>query len=162
MAPVADGVDETDRMIIGELIKDGRATLAEIGSQIGLSPAAVKRRIDRLEVQQVISGYTAVIDQSKLGLSLEAFVELEFVGTASVSVIESFIDAVSEIQAVFTIAGDPDALAWIRARDVAELTQIIDKIRRTGIVTSTKTRIVLASQIQSDPSIRPTVQDTER
>jgi len=143
-------------MIVGAVLQKGRATLSEIGGQVGLSPAAVKRRLDRLESTGVIRGYTAMVDQRLLGFGLEAFVELQFVGTASVGEIESFVDDLPAIQAIFTIAGDPDALAWIRARDIPELTGIIDQIRRTGMVMGTKTLMVLGSRIQSDPSVRPT------
>lgn len=147
-------IDAIDRMIIEVLTRHGRATLAEIGNEVNLSPPAVKRRIDRLESASVIRGYTAILDHSLLGLVLEAFVELQFVGTASVAAIESFVDDVPEIQAIFTIAGDPDALAWVRATDVRELTHIIDEIRQTGMVTGTKTLMVLGSRVQSEPSTR--------
>ena len=147
-------VDATDRMIVETLTRRGRATLAEIGNEVNLSPPAVKRRLDRLESTGVIRGYTAVVDYSLLGLALEAFVELQFVGTASVATIESFVDDVPEIQAIFTIAGDPDALAWVRATDVSELTHIIDEIRQTGMVTGTKTLMVLGSRVQAEPGNR--------
>lgn len=155
MKDASSAVDAIDRRIISVLLRNGRSTLADIGSEVGLSAAAVKRRIDRLQDDGVISGYTAIVNHSLLGLGMEAFVELQFVGTASVGAIESFVEDVPEIQAIFTIAGDPDALAWIRAVDVPELTRIIDNIRQTGMVTGTKTLMVLGSRVQTDPSIRP-------
>jgi DNA-binding Lrp family transcriptional regulator len=57
-----------------------------------------------------------------------------------------------EVQAVFTIAGDPDALVWIRVKDVKDLTRVIDLLRRSGKVTRTKTLIVLDTWINDDPS----------
>ena len=147
-------IDETDHLIIDVLLQRARASLAEIGDEIGLSPPAVKRRIDRLESVGVIRGYTVIVDHALLGFGLEAFAELQFIGDAPVGSIESLVDEVPEIQALFTIAGDPDALAWIKARDVPDLTRVIDQIRRTGKVTGTKTLIVLGSRIQSNPSLR--------
>lgn len=149
-----EGVDETDLRIVEVLQSQGRATLAAIGADVGLSAPAVKRRIDRLEAIGAIRGYTAVVDHRLLGYSLEAFAELQFVGTAPVGSIESLIDEVPEIEALFTIAGDPDALAWIMARDVPDLTRVIDRIRRTGMVTGTKTLMVLASRQRSARSPR--------
>jgi Lrp/AsnC family leucine-responsive transcriptional regulator len=146
-----ESIDGTDRRIVDVLRRHGRATLAEIGQEVWLSAPAVKRRIDRLERLGVIQGYTAVIDDSRLGFGLEAFAELQFVGTAPVGSIESMVEEVPEIHALFTIAGDPDALAWIKARDVPDLTRVIDHIRRTGMVTGTKTLIVLGSRIRSSP-----------
>ena len=51
----------------------------------------------------------------------------------------------AEVEAVFTIAGDPDAIAWIRAADVAHLKGVIDHLRRSGRVTGTKTLMVIDS-----------------
>jgi Lrp/AsnC family transcriptional regulator, leucine-responsive regulatory protein len=79
-----------------------------------------KRRMDRLEQSGVISGYTAIIDHAALGLPLEAFCELRFAGTTLVDEIASIGDGIPEVLAVFTMAGDPDALAWIRVRDIAD------------------------------------------
>ncbi len=45
-----------------------------------------------------------------------------------------------------TIAGDPDALVHLRVRDVADLTRVIDLLRRDGKVTGTKTLIVLGTE----------------
>lgn len=139
-------IDETDSRILEVLTADGRATLSEIGAAVGLSAPAVKRRIDRLEATGIIRGYTAVVDHARLGYELEAFAELRFLGTAPVGSIESLVDDIPEIQVIFTIAGDPDAVAWIKARDVPDLTRVIDEIRRTGKVTGTKTLIVLGSR----------------
>ena len=43
------------------------------------------------------------------------------------------------------MAGDPDALAWLRVRDVADLQRVVDLLRAGGHVTGTKTMIVLQS-----------------
>jgi hypothetical protein len=51
------------------------------------------------------------------------------------------------VQAVFTIAGDPDALVWMRVKDVKDLTRVIDQLRRSGRVTGTKTLMVLDTWI---------------
>jgi DNA-binding Lrp family transcriptional regulator len=51
-----------------------------------------------------------------------------------------------EVDAVYTISGDPDALVHLRVRDVADLARVIDLIRRGGKVTGTKTLVVLGSE----------------
>ena len=135
--------DSTDHAILELLQTDARRTLADIGSQVNLSASAVKRRIDRLEERGIIIGYRAVVDQSKLGRELQAFAELTFAGDTRVADIASTAQGLPEVQAVFTTAGDPDALVWIRVRDIADLTRVIDLLRRSGRVTGTKTLMVL-------------------
>jgi Lrp/AsnC family leucine-responsive transcriptional regulator len=136
-------IDRADRNIVLVLQENARATLAEIAERVDLSPSAVKRRIDRLEEDGVIRGYTALVDDSRLGNPLEAFCELTFAGTSKVADIVGIGEGISEVEAVFTTAGDPDALALIRVRDVAHLTAVIDRLRRSGRVTGTKTLMVL-------------------
>jgi Lrp/AsnC family leucine-responsive transcriptional regulator len=143
-------LDGIDTKIVDLLVKDGRRTLSDIGKAVGLSAPAVKRRLDRLEQDGVILGYTALLDHSKLGRPIEAFTELRFAGKTKVADIAGVASGLAEVEAVHTIAGDPDALVHMRVRDVADLTRVIDSLRRTGKVTGTKTLIVLASDTASD------------
>jgi DNA-binding Lrp family transcriptional regulator len=136
-------VDDLDRQIIDLLRADGRATLAELGQRVGISSPAVKRRMDRLEASGVITGYTAVVDEAKLGRPLEAFTELRFAGDTRVADIAGVADGMPEVQAVFTLAGDPDAVVWLRVSDTGHLTDTIDRLRRARQVTGTKTMMVL-------------------
>jgi Lrp/AsnC family leucine-responsive transcriptional regulator len=136
-------LDDVDDEIVALLREDGRRTLSDIGERVALSAPAVKRRIDRLERLGVITGYTAVVDHAKLGRPLEAFCELRFAGNTKVADIAGVAAHLAEVEAVYTTAGDPDALVLIRVRDVADLTRVIDLLRRSGRVTGTKTLMVL-------------------
>lgn len=146
-------LDGTDLEIVDALLRDGRRTLADIGKTISLSAPAVKRRVDRLEEEGVITGYTARVDHAKLGRTIEAFTELRFAGKTKVADIAGVAADLPEVEAVHTIAGDPDALVHLRVRDVADLTRVIDLLRRSGKVTGTKTLIVLASETGTE--LRP-------
>jgi len=138
-------LDATDHEILGLLREDARRTLSDIAGRVTLSTAAVKRRIDRLRESGVITGFTVQVDHAKLGWGIEAFTELRFVGNAKVAEILRTTTRMPEAQAVFTIAGDPDALVWLRVRDMAHLQNTIDEIRRQHHVTGTKTLIALES-----------------
>ena len=138
-------LDNTDREILGLLEADARRTFGDMGRRVGLSAPAVKRRVDRLEAAGVIRGYTTVVDHALLGRPLEAFAELRFSGNARVDAIASIGDGIPEVEAVFTIAGDPDALVWIRVRDVQDLKRVIDRVRSSGDVVGTKTLMVLGT-----------------
>jgi Lrp/AsnC family transcriptional regulator, leucine-responsive regulatory protein len=138
-------VNDVDRGIIEHLQRNARATFGEIGRQVGLSAPAVKRRVDRLEERGVILGYRVVVDHSKLDRPLEAFTELRFTGDARVDEIAAIGDGIDEVEAVFTMAGDPDALVWLRVRDVHDLKRVVDRLRGTGHVAGTKTMMVLGA-----------------
>jgi Lrp/AsnC family leucine-responsive transcriptional regulator len=138
-------LDQTDLEIVDLLREDARRTLADVGERVSLSAPAVKRRVDRLERDGVIVGYTALVDHALLGRPLQAFTELRFAGNLPVDQIAGIAADIPEVQTLFTTAGDPDALAWIRVRDVDDLKRVIDLLRRSGRVTGTKTLMVLGS-----------------
>src|SRR5215212_3925164 len=138
-------LDDVDERILGLLVADGRRSASSVGRAVGLSPAAAKRRVDRLEQLGVIAGYRAVLDHGKLGATIEAFVELRFAGTTQVDDMEGTIAGMPEVMEAFTTAGDPDALVRLRVADLDQLKRAIDRIRRGGKVTGTKTLIVLGT-----------------
>jgi len=153
-------LDEIDRRILQLLSDDGRRTITDIASLVNLSPAPVKRRIDRLQSSGVIAGYTVVLDHTMIGPSIDAFTELRFAGDADIDDILRAAQAIPEIQDVFTMAGDPDALLRIRVDDVEHLREVVNRLRRSGRVTGTKTLMVLdhwsrhASARSPDPAAR--------
>ncbi len=110
---------------------------------MNLSPAPVKRRVDRLEQLGVITGYTVTLDHTKLGAEIEAFTEVTFASDADVDDVVEAMARRPEVREVFTTAGDPDALVRIRVDDVAHLKQVVNQLRRSPSVTGTKSLIVL-------------------
>lgn len=147
----ATEVDQVDAAILDLLSENARRSFGDIGGRVGLSASAVKRRVDRLEASGVIQRYTVEIDDARIGRALEAFVELRFGGATRVDDIEHVAPESSEIVAIFTVAGDPDALAWLRVKDVNALKAAIDKIRASSQVIGTKTLMVLGSTVRRHP-----------
>ncbi len=145
---MAPSLDEIDTRILELLVADGRRSASEIGRLVGLSPAAAKRRVDRLEQLGCIRGYTALLDHDRLGGHLEAFCELRFAPETQVDDIDAAVSWLPELVESFTLAGDPDALIRLRVSDVQHLKSVIDRIRRGrpggAKILGTKTLIVLA------------------
>ncbi len=148
--PNVPELDPTDHEILALLQEDGRRTVADVAARVALSPTAVQRRIQRLEADGVITGYSAHVDYTRLGWGLEAFTELRFTGTTNPAEMDKTAADLPEVQAVFTTAGNHDALVWIRVRDVSHLRDVIDRLRNTGSVVDTRTHIVLASHVKHD------------
>jgi DNA-binding Lrp family transcriptional regulator len=148
-------LDGTDREILELLQLDARRTVADVADRVNMSPPAVRRRIDRLEALGVITGYTAIVDHAKLGRPLRAFTELRFAGTTKVADITGVAEGLPEVDAVYTIAGDPDALVSVRVRDVGHLAHVIDQLRRSGYVTGTKTLMILDEWTEDSRLKRP-------
>lgn len=69
-------LDRYDRQILMLLQADGRLSNQELAERIGLSPSPCLRRVRALEEAGLISGYRAIVDGKKLGLTLMALVHI--------------------------------------------------------------------------------------
>jgi DNA-binding Lrp family transcriptional regulator len=142
-------LDTLDRRIVALLREDGRRSYSEMARTIGMSVAAVKRRVGRLQDDGVICGYTAQLDYARLGWTVQAFVEVRYTGRTSVDDIIATASSVPEVQSVYAVAGELDALVQIRARDLPHMQTVLDQLRRAGTVTGTRTLMVLGSWSRS-------------
>ena len=139
-----DGID-TD--VIGCLLRDGRATYAEIGAEVGLSAPAVKRRVDRLRETGAIRGFTAVVDPQVLGWTTEAYVEVYCKGTVAPAELRRSLERVPEVVGAVTVSGEADALVHMLASDVKQLERALERIRDEPNVDHTRSVIVLSRLI---------------
>ena len=140
-------MDALDEKVIGCLLRDARATLAEIGEEVGLSAPAVKRRIDRLVARGAIRGFTALVDPGVLGWQTEAYVELYCKGTVSPRELKRSLESVPEVVGAVTVSGSADALVHMLASDVQQLERALERIRDEPNVDHTRSVIVLSRLI---------------
>jgi Lrp/AsnC family leucine-responsive transcriptional regulator len=70
-------MDRIDTQIITQLQADGRLSITELAERVGLTPTPCARRVQRLEAEGIITGYTARIDPAMLGYPLTVFIFVE-------------------------------------------------------------------------------------
>ena len=141
-------LDELDRKILDVLERDGRATLADVGTAVGLSSSAVKRRVDRLEASGVIVGYAAIVDPAAVGDRLEAFIELYCADTVAPGDLLSSVTDLDAVVAAHTVAGDADAVVRVRVEGIEELERTIEHLRRDPKVMRTRTMVALSTLVE--------------
>jgi DNA-binding Lrp family transcriptional regulator len=147
-------MDAVDQRIVALMREDARRSFKDIGGQVALSPPAVKRRVDRLEREGVIKGYTTTVDHSAFGWHAHAFVELFCEGGMSGGEVRGAVREHPEVEAAYTVAGAPSAILHLRAEDNQHLEQALERIRETPGVLRTETQIVLSTLLE-----RPVVED---
>ena len=81
-------ISEKDMAIIEILMRDARTPFTEIARQIGVTEAAVRKRVKKLEEQGIIKGYRAVIDPKKMGYSVVAMIGFDIEPEHYVKVVE--------------------------------------------------------------------------
>jgi DNA-binding Lrp family transcriptional regulator len=138
-------VDATDREIVALLRQNARRSFREIGRHVHLSAPAVKRRVDRLEQDGVILGYTAIVNPPVFGWHAEAFVDLYCEGKMPAEAIKRALTDEPRVVAAHTVAGEASALLHVMAQDTKDLEQVLEQIRSTDGVTRTVTEVVLST-----------------
>jgi DNA-binding Lrp family transcriptional regulator len=136
--------DQLDRQIVAYLQENARAAFAEVGEAVGLSAPAVKRRVDRLVADGVITGFAAVIDDEVMGTTTEAFVELTCRSRTNPADIAEMVAGEPAIVAAYTVTGDADALLHVKTTSPAALEAIVEQVRAHQNAERTKTTIVLS------------------
>lgn len=147
-------LDELDRQIVALLSEDARRSYREIGGRVGLSAPAVKRRVDRLQDEGVIEGFTAVVDPQALGWTVEVFIDLFCEGRTPPDRIRVSMSRHPEVVAAYTVTGEADALLHVRAADTAHLEAALERIRSESFVTQTRSTLVLSRLIERPASAR--------
>lgn len=140
-------LDVIDRKILVLLNENARRTLADISEHVALSVAAVKRRVDRLERDGVIRGYTAIVDTSHLAERIDVLVELYCADRTSPADVKTTVEHIDEVVEAFTVSGEPDALLRLRVDSIAHLERVVERLRRDPNVVRTRTMIVLSTII---------------
>lgn len=73
---MAPSLDKIDYKLLRELQRDARLTHQELSEKVGLSPTPCARRIRKLEAEGYITGYSARIDDARLGYGFSVFVSV--------------------------------------------------------------------------------------
>src|SRR5436853_7822026 len=107
-------MDAIDRSIVALLRENARRSYQDMGRHVHLSAPAVKRRVDRLEREGVILGYTAIIDPRAFGWHAEAFVDLYCEGDVTGEAIKRSVEGEPGVISAHTVAGEASALLHVR------------------------------------------------
>ncbi|MDT7878687.1 MAG: Lrp/AsnC family transcriptional regulator [Candidatus Caldarchaeales archaeon] len=135
-------LDRRDLEILKILQEDGRAPYSDLARRLGISEVAVYSRIKRLVRDGVIKGFTAVLDESRLGLGIGALIGLKATPLRYEEILNK-LSRFPEILEIHDVTGDYYAILKVRTRDKESLTQLLDKIGKLEGVISTDTKLIL-------------------
>ncbi len=113
-------LDQFDKAIIRQLQKNSRISVTELADVVGLSKTPCKVRMDKLEKQGYILGYSLLVDRAKLGESHVAFVQVTLSDTKT-KALEAFNQAIRkipEVEQCHMIAANFDYLIKMRTSDM--------------------------------------------
>jgi Lrp/AsnC family leucine-responsive transcriptional regulator len=145
-------IDEFDRKIIDALLEDGRMTVTELSTRVGLSKTPCQVRLKRLIESRYILGFRAVVDPARFGLDHVAFTEVKLSDTRE-EALERFnteVRKIREVEECHMIASHFDYLLKVRTSDIRKYRIVLgEKISSLPHVASTSTYV--AMQTVQDP-----------
>ncbi len=122
-------LDNIDLQILKILQKSSKITNLELSKKIGLSPAPTLERVKKLEQNEIIQSYHALVDPQSIGLSVKTFV-LVSLAWQKENALNQFMEkirAITEIVECYIITGEADFLIKIICKDIPTYEQLLFK-----------------------------------
>lgn len=137
-------MDATDHALIALLRQNARASLAVLARKLGVSRGTVANRITKLEDQGVVVGYTVRLRPDAQPNEIKAWIAIAVEGNETRSVIASLLGEPG-VATLHDTNGRWDLLAELRAANLAELSQVLERIRLLRGISHSETSIHLTT-----------------
>lgn len=130
-------VDRLDAKILNLVQRNNRLTVGQIGAEVGLSPSACQRRLERLRAEGVIRDDVAIVDPAKVGKKLTMIIDVTLERERP-EVMSRFKDAMRahpQVMQCYYVTGDKDFILVVSMRDMEEFEAFLDEfcIQNPGI-----------------------------
>ena len=159
-------LDETDHAIIDHLRRDGRLSNVALADAVHLTPGPCLRRVQRLEAEGVIQGYTAQVDPGALGQGFEVILDVELTAydRGTVERFETTMQGFDEVVELYRLFGSPDYYVRVAGNDYsvdpAAIGQLVEvsttlgqvRVTRSGRLLAAHDRCWAARQSVTDPA----------
>ena len=148
-------MDEIDFRILRALKTDARQTHQDLSDLVGLSPTPCARRIRKLEADGIITGYSARIDEGRMGFGFSVFVSVRLDRQIDdrLQAFEERIRHFPEVVDCWLMTGSFDYLLRIAVRDLDEF---------ESFLTGRLTKLPGVASLESSIPIRRVKNDAAR
>lgn len=136
-----------DQQLLGLLRDHGRASTTQLAKLMNVSRSTVQKRLERLESEGVIDGYTVRLSSTYMDQEIKAHVSI----TVSPRMTNDIIDVMRQltgVRAIYSVSGHYDLIAEVAALSVNALDQIIDDIIAIDGVERTESSVILSTRLK--------------
>ena|SRR5882724_2998157 len=141
--PSNELLDDVNIRLLGELQREPRLTMTELGRRIGMSSPAVTERIRRLEEEGIITGYHLAIDPAALGLPIAVYVRVR-PNPGQLPKVAELATQIPEVVECYRITGEDCFILKVYIPAMDQLDRLLDSFLLYG---STITSIVQSSPV---------------
>jgi DNA-binding Lrp family transcriptional regulator len=135
-------LDDIDRKLLRELLKDSRRSYRDLAKAIGVSAATVINHVQRLESAGVITDYTVMLDHERLGYELTVITEIT-VSRGKLIETQREIAKLPYVCGVYDVTGEIDSIVIAKFRNRRELSEFPKDLLSMEYVERTNTHVVL-------------------
>ena len=137
-------LDDIDRRLLRELLKDSKRSFRELAKSIGVSTATVINHVRRLASAGVIKHYSVGLDHERLGYELTVITEIT-VSKGKLLEVEEEIAKIPNVCAVYDVTGLTDAMVIAKFKSRKNLSDFTKKLLAMQNVERTNTHVVLTT-----------------
>lgn len=146
-------LDENDKRIISEYLKDARISYREVAKRLQLAVGTVLTRTKKLENEGIIESYSAILNHDKLGYDIIAISEIT-VSKGKLTEVENAIAKLSPTCAVYDVTGENDAIIISKFKSREEMSDFTKKLLSMSNVERTNSKLVL-NTVKEDFRLAP-------
>ena len=139
-------MDDIDVRLVDALRDDARAPTAALARTLGLSRTTVQSRLERLERQGVIAGYTVRLSDAHERGQIHAYVMMT-VSHKQAAAVTSAVRRLSAVRSLQSVSGPFDLIARAVTPTVNDMDALIDALGAIDGVERTTSSIVLSTKI---------------
>jgi DNA-binding Lrp family transcriptional regulator len=143
----APELDAIDRKLMASLRENSRLPVSQLATMLDIPRTQVYARLERLESEGIIDGYTVRLGQAYSKSRLRAHVMIKTLPRLCQEV-EISVAEISEVSAVYAISGEYDIIVMVEAADSIEMNELINRIGLLDGVERTTTSIILAAKLE--------------
>lgn len=137
-------MDALDERLVTLLRHDGRRSISDLAIDLGVSRATVRARMERLERQGDVLGYTVILRADALEQRVRGITMIEVEGHAADRVVRA-LGGFPEISAIHTTNGRWDLVVELNTDTLTQFDAVLRKMRLIPGITGSETTLLLAT-----------------
>ena len=136
-----------DQQLLAVLRGNARASTTELAQILGVSRSTVQKRLERLETEGVIAGYTVQLSSEYLDQEIKAHIMITVSPRMTSDIIKA-MEAIDGVRAIYSVSGPHDLIAEVVAMNVTGLDTMIDHIIAIDGVERTVSSVILSTRLK--------------
>ncbi len=149
-------LDATDNALLAALQRNAQLTANELAEVLNLSASQIGRRRQRLEAEGYIERYAARLNPQKLGLDVQAFIQVHLAshGSDHSKSFARLCRTRPEISSAWIMTGDADYLLHVYAEDLTGLNRLIQDVLLSHEAVSRVQSQIVMDQLKRDAPLQ--------